>query len=159
MISYVVAYSKNRVIGNRNQLPWHLPNDLKHFKEITLGKTVVMGRKTYESIGKPLPQRTNVVLTRDQTFQADGVEIAHHKAEVLSRKDDLYVIGGEQIFKMFLDVVEQIYLTEIEVNMEGDTFFPEWNPAVFELAEKKAGVCDERNTLPHTFYTYKRIKK
>lgn len=159
MIAYVVAYSKNRVIGLENQLPWHLPNDLKHFKEITLGKTVVMGRKTFASIGKPLPQRTNVVLTRDHTFQAEGVEIIHHKAEILDRQEDLYLIGGEQIFHLYLDVVDRIYLTEIEVDIEGDTFFPDWDSSTFQLIDKKAGVRDERNTLPHTFYTYERLKK
>lgn len=156
MISFVVAYSQNRVIGKGNQLPWHLPNDLKHFKALTLGKTVVMGRKTFLSIGKPLPNRTNVVLTQKKDFIAPGIEVAHTKAEVLARSEDLYIIGGAQIFSLFFDVVDRMYITEIEAEIEGDTFFPEWDRSAFRLLEKKAGVLDEQNTLPHTFYTFER---
>lgn len=159
MIAFVVAYSKNRVIGKDQQLPWHLPNDLKHFQKITLGKTIVMGKKTFLSIGKPLPQRKNIVLTRTTDFHSPGVEMMHSKKEVLELSEDLYIIGGEQIFSLFLDVVQRMYITEIDVVVEGDTFFPSWNPQDFRLIEEQPGRLDENNRLPHKFLTYERIEK
>ena len=156
MISFVVAYSQNQVIGQGNQLPWYLPNDLKHFQKITLGKTIVMGRKTFLSIGRPLPKRTNVVLTKQLDFSAPGIEVAHTKSDILARPEDVYIIGGAQIFSLFLDVVDRMYITEIETEIAGDTFFPIWDHSVFQLIDKKAGVLDDQNTLPHTFYTFER---
>lgn len=156
MIAYVVAYSKNRVIGKEGKLPWHLPNDLKHFKNITEGKTVVMGKKTYLSIGKPLTNRKNVVMTRSRDFHSEGVDVAHSKEEVLSYKEDLYIIGGEQIYSLFFDVVDRLYITEIDIVVEGDTFFPDWDRSQFRLVEKKEGILDEKNPFPHTFYIYER---
>ena len=157
MIAYVVAYSKNRVIGKDGKLPWHLPNDIQHFKNITTGQTVVMGKKTYLSIGKPLPNRKNVVMTRSKNFHPAGVEVVHQKEEVLAYPEDLYIIGGAQIYSLFFDVVDRLYITEIETIVEGDAFFPEWDETQFRLIEKKEGVLDDQNTLPHTFYTYERI--
>lgn len=159
MIAFVVAYSTNRVIGINNQLPWHLPSDLKHFKHITSGQTVVMGRQTYESIGKPLPNRTNVVLTRNRDYQQSGAEIAHTKAEVLARPEDLYLIGGAQIFSQFLDVVDRMYITVVEQEVAGDTYFPEWDADSFTLIEQTKGIVDAQNAYPHTFYTYQRKHK
>lgn len=157
MIAFVVAYSLNRVIGKNGKLPWHLPNDIQHFKRITEGKTVVMGRQTYLSIGKPLPNRRNVVLTRSKDFRPAGVEIVHRKEEVLAYPEDLYIIGGAQIYSLFLDVVDRMYITEIDIVVDGDTFFPDWDRSQFRLIDKKEGVLDDQNTLPHTFYTYERI--
>lgn len=156
MIAYVVAYSKNRVIGKDGKLPWHLPNDICHFKNITEGNTVVMGRQTYLSIGKPLPNRKNIVMTRSKDFRPAGVEVVHTKEEVLAYPEDLYIIGGAQIYALFFDVVDRLYITEIDTIVEGDTFFPDWDRKQFRLIDKKEGVLDEQNTYPHTFYTYER---
>lgn len=156
MIAYVVAYSKNRVIGKDGKLPWYLPNDIKHFKKITEGNTVVMGKKTYRSIGKPLTNRKNVVMTRSKNFHPEGVEVVHSKEEVLASKEDLYIIGGGQIYSLFFDVVDRLYITEIDTVVEGDAFFPAWDRNQFRLVDKKEGILDEQNTYPHTFYTYER---
>lgn len=158
MISLIVAYARSRVIGWRGSMPWHLPADLKHVKEITTGKTIVMGRKTFESIGKPLPNRRNVVLTRSRDFSPEGVEVVHSKAEVLAL-GDVIIFGGAELYRQFLDDVDRLYITEIDLETEGDTFFPEWNPADFQLVWKREGVVDEKNPIPHTFFLYERIQK
>ncbi len=158
MISIIVAYANGRVIGKGGKLPWLLPNDSKYFKQITLGHTVVMGRKTFESIGRrPLPKRRNVVFTRGE-INLPGVEVAHSKDEVraLATNGEVFIVGGENVYKAFLDVADYLYITEIALETDGDTFFPEWDRQSFTLVSAKEGVLDEKNTLPHTFYVYKR---
>lgn len=155
MISLIVAYARHQVIGKDGVMPWHLPADLKHVKELTTGKTIVMGRKTFESLGKPLPNRRNVVLTRNQDFQADGVDVVHTKEEVLAL-GDVIIFGGSEVYKQFLDVVDRLYITEIDLETEGDTFFPEWNRAAFTVVDKRDGIVDEKNLYPHAFYVYER---
>lgn len=157
MISLIVAYARNQVIGKDGVMPWHLPADLKHVKEITTSKTIVMGRKTYESIGKPLPNRRNVVLTRSQDFRLPGVEVVHSKEDVLAL-GDVIIFGGAEIYRQFLDVVDRLYITEIDLETEGDTFFPQWDREAFALVEKREGVVDEQNRYPHAFYLYERKK-
>jgi dihydrofolate reductase len=156
MIHFVVAYTTNRLIGNDNKMPWHLPDDLRHFKELTTGKTVVMGRQTFESIGKPLPQRRNVVLTRQTDFHYPGIEIVHQLDDIL-QIGDIYVIGGAQIFKALIDVVDRMHITELHTILSGDTFFPEWDKDDFCLVSNTPGVVNEKNRIPHTFYVYNRI--
>ncbi|MDF2683829.1 MAG: folA [Brevibacillus sp.] len=156
MISLIVAYARNQVIGLDGVMPWHLPADLKHVKELTTGKTIVMGRKTFESLGRPLPNRRNVVLTRNQDFQTDGVDVVHTKQEVLAL-GDVIIFGGSEIYKQFLDVVDRLYITEIDLETDGDTFFPEWDRAAFTLVDKREGIVDEKNLYPHAFYVYERI--
>jgi dihydrofolate reductase len=158
MISMIVAYANGRVIGKGGKLPWHLPNDSKYFKQITLGHTVVMGRKTFESIGRrPLPKRRNVVFTRGE-INLPGVEVAHSKDEVLAlaTTEEVFIVGGENVYKAFLDVADYLYITEIALETGGDTFFPEWDQQSFTLISAKEGILEEKNTLPHTFYVYKR---
>ena len=125
--------AQNQVIGRNNSLPWHLPEDLKYFKRITLGKPVIMGRKTFESIGKPLPGRTNIVITRNPQFAAEGVktvaslEAARELCESITETDgtaEAMVIGGAEIFRQVLPVADRLYLTKIHAEVEGDTFFP-----------------------------------
>lgn len=157
MISLLVAYANGRVIGKDGQMPWHLPNDLKYVKETTTGHTVVMGRKTFQSIGKPLPNRRNVILTRDRNFKPPGVEVVHSKADVLAL-GDVFILGGANVYKQFLDDADRLYITEIDLDTEGDTFFPEWNREAFSLVSVKQGTVDERNKHPHTFYVYERKK-
>jgi dihydrofolate reductase len=132
-LSLIVAVSRNGVIGLNNQLPWHLPEDLKYFKSVTMGKPIVMGRKTYDSIGRPLPGRTNIVITRDPAWHAPGVEVAQslEAALALGKKaceaagaEEIMVIGGEQIYRMCIENADRLYLTQVDAEVEGDAFFP-----------------------------------
>ncbi|CAI8962970.1 Dihydrofolate reductase [Brevibacillus sp. IT-7CA2] len=155
MISLIVAYAHNQVIGKDGDMPWHLPADLKNVKELTTGKTIVMGRKTFESIGKPLPNRRNVVLTRSQDFHPEGIDVVHTKEEVLAM-GDVIIFGGSEIYRQFLDVVDRLYITEIDLETEGDTFFPAWDRDAYTLVDKREGIVDEKNVHPHAFYVYER---
>ncbi|MFF0827733.1 dihydrofolate reductase [Brevibacillus sp. NPDC003359] len=155
MISLIVAYARNQVIGRDGDMPWNLPADLKNVKERTTGKTIVMGRKTFESIGKPLPNRRNVVLTRSQDFHPEGVDVVHTKEEVLAM-GDVIIFGGSEIYRQFLDVVDRLYITEIDLETEGDTFFPAWDRDAYTLVDKREGIVDEKNVHPHAFYVYER---
>jgi dihydrofolate reductase len=157
-ISLVVAYAKGGVIGKDGGIPWRLPDDLRHLRRLTLGHTVVMGRRTYESIGKPLDQRLNVVLTRDPEFHADGVRVIHHPDEVFSLTGEVFILGGATLYERFLPVADRLYITEIEAEVEGDTFFPEWDRTQFRKVSEQAGRVDERNPLAHTFYVYERVQ-
>jgi dihydrofolate reductase len=160
MISIIVAYANGRVIGKNGKIPWYLPNDLQHFKRITSEHTVVMGRKTFESIGHPLPKRRNVVLTSSTTFVSAGVEVVHSTDDVfaLANPGNIFIIGGESIYRQFLEVAERLYITEIAFEVDGDVFFPEWDRQSFILVSEQPGVLDEKNTIPHTFFVYERKK-
>ncbi|OIR06256.1 dihydrofolate reductase type 3 [mine drainage metagenome] len=144
MISLIVAAARNGVIGRNNQLPWHLPGDLKYFKGVTLGKPVVMGRKTFQSIGRPLPGRTNVVITRDTGWRAEGVLVAHDVetalalAAGLAAGGEVMVIGGAEIFRAALPLATRLYLTEVQADIDGDAFFPHPDPAEWrELSRRQ----------------------
>jgi dihydrofolate reductase len=155
MISIIVAYANGRVIGRQGRIPWHLPDDLQHFKRITSGHTVVMGRKTYQSIGHPLPQRRNVVLTRHHELAGVDLEVVHSKEEVLAL-GNIFIIGGASLYGQFLEFTERLYITEVALDVEGDAFFPAWNSADFTLISSREGVLDKKNTIPHTFLLYER---
>ncbi len=125
MISIIVATSKNGVIGDSNKLIWHLPEDLKRFKSLTTGHPIIMGRKTYESIGRPLPNRRNIVITRNSDWSVDGCEIVNSLEEaILITGGDCFIIGGGEIYKKSIDIADRIYLTLIDKEFEGDTTFP-----------------------------------
>ena len=127
-LSIVVAMADNRVIGQDNRLPWHLPADLKHFKQLTTGKPILMGRKTWESIGRPLPERTNIVITRDPDYQAAGCTVVHSVDAALRAAEphsEVMVIGGAELYRQVLPEVSTIYLTQVHADVEGDTVFPE----------------------------------
>ena len=156
MISLVVAYAHGRVIGKDGKIPWRLPNDLRNVKRITTGHTIVMGRATFESIGRPLPNRRNVVLTRQRVLEIPGVEVIHSIEEALTLDDDLFVLGGENVYREFLPLADRLYITEVDYKTDGDTFFPEWDRDTFRLVSMQEGVLDEKNTLLHTFYVYER---
>lgn len=155
MISIIVAYAHGRVIGRQGRIPWHLPDDLQHFKRVTSGHTVVMGHKTYESIGQPLPQRRNIVLTHHHEIDLPGLEVVHSKEEVLAL-GDVFIIGGASLYRQFLEFAECLYITEVAFDAEGDAFFPAWNSADFTLISSQEGALDEKNTIPHTFLLYER---
>lgn len=158
MISFVVAMDENRAIGKDNDLPWYLPNDLKHFKNVTMGKPIVMGRKTYESIGKPLPGRENIVVTRDDNYQASGTRVVHSVDEVLKiDAEELCVIGGTEIFKLFMPVADRLYVTEIHNTFDADTYFPEINRNDWREVSRKPGIVDEKNKYPHDFVVLEKI--
>lgn len=157
MISFVVAMDENRAIGKDNDLPWYLPNDLKHFKKTTMGKPIVMGRKTYESIGKPLPGRENIVVTRDESYKAEGTTIVHSVDEVLKMNaEEICVIGGTEIFNMFLPAADRLYITEIHHTFEADTYFPELNDNEWKEVSRTEGIVDEKNKYPHEFVVYEK---
>jgi len=133
-IAMIWAMSQNRVIGRDNKLPWHLPNDLKYFKRVTTGKPVIMGRKTYESIGRPLPNRTNIVVTRDTGFEAAGVKVVHSLDEaidlaeadtVINGGEEVIVMGGAEIYAQALPRADRLYLTLVHAEVDGDAYFPE----------------------------------
>lgn len=127
-VSLIVAMSENRVIGKLGKLPWHLPNDLIHFKKLTTGKNILMGRKTFDSIGRALPNRNNLVLTKNLDLRADAITVFHSKEELLDSKlDELMVIGGEEIYKLFLPECRKIYLTLVHDVVAGDAFFPDFH--------------------------------
>lgn len=153
----IVAYDDNRLIGSGNAMPWRgqLPADLQHFKELTLGKTVVMGRKTYESIGHALPFRQNIVLTR-QDLEYDDAEVVHSLAHAYAAaNEDVYVIGGAEIYKMALVDVDVIYATEIHAAFTGDTFFPALSDA-WQVTSREEHTADEQNKFDYAFVTYTR---
>lgn len=126
----IVAHDKNRLIGGDNKLLWHLPEDLKNFKKMTLNSTVIMGRKTFESIGKPLPKRLNIILTRDKTFKAEGCLVYHSVEDIIKdfAKDphQVFVIGGGEIYNIFFPFIQRIYVSLVDGEYEGDTYFPEY---------------------------------
>ena len=154
--SLVVAYSQNRVIGVKNQLPWHLPNDLKHFKELTLNQQILMGRKTYESIGRPLPHREMIVLTRQADFHSDYARTIHNLSALRPLQQDLVIIGGAEIYQLTLPQADLIYATEVKTVLEGDAFFPELDPHIWQETERESHLADERHAFAYDFVTYAR---
>lgn len=151
-MALIVAAARNHVIGCNNQLPWHLPQDLQHFKSITMGKPIIMGRKTFESIGRPLPGRTNIVITRQAAWAAPGVQVAHSLASALTlvqglqpadeqQNDEVMVIGGAEIYGHALPLATKVYLTRIAADIEGDAFFPELSAAEWQMISAVAGAA------------------
>lgn len=158
MIALVVAVSRNGVIGKGGKMPWHLPADLFRFRKRTKGHVVVMGRKTYESIGGPLPDRTNVVLTRDTHFKAEGCEVVHSIEALLHDDRMIFVIGGAEIYRQFLPYADVLHLTRIDAELEGDTFFPEWHDPTWTLVSSVERARDEKNPYNLVFETYERSR-
>ena len=152
-ISLIVAFTQNRVIGEDNQMPWHLPRDLAWFKRNTLNKPVIMGRKTFESIGRPLPNRNNIVLSR-QPFIYDGVQWADSLQTALSfceNEAEVMIIGGGELFKQSLPMADKLYLTEIQTALDGDTFFPQIDFNQWKIVEEEYTQADEKNAYACRF--------
>jgi dihydrofolate reductase len=158
LISLIVAMAQNGVIGRDNALPWRLPADLKRFKAFTLGKTVLMGRKTFESIGRPLHGRDNLVLTRDRRWLASGVIVVHSVEQALTQAGDkeLVAIGGAQIYRLLMPFARRIYLTHVHADVPGDTFFPDFDPTQWDDVECRMHPADEEHAYPVTFVTLER---
>ncbi|MFH1509604.1 MAG: dihydrofolate reductase [Candidatus Nealsonbacteria bacterium] len=160
-ISIIVAIGNNLVIGKDNKLPWDLPADMDHFQQKTLGKPMIMGQKTFESIGRPLPQRTNLILTLDENFSQEGCIIAHSIDEALDKLKDfeeIMIIGGVSIYKQFLPIADRMYLTLIDGEFEGDAFFPEFDWDDWNEIERIENKPDSKNPYKYTFVTLERKK-
>lgn len=164
-ISLIAAVAENKVIGKNNDLPWNLPDDMKYFMQTTKQHHVIMGRKNYESIPekfRPLPNRTNIVITRQKNFQAPGCEIVHSLEDALSiaRKNnevEVFIIGGAEIFKQGMKVTQQMYLTEIHASVDGDIYFPEINKSEWKEISRVPHAKDERHRYAFDFVVYERV--
>ncbi len=157
IISAIVAASKNNVIGKNNQIPWYLPGDLKFFKKTTLGHHVIMGRKSFESMGKPLPKRTNIVITRNPFFVATGCIIVHTLQEALAiaeanGEEEAFILGGGEIYNQSWDYLNRIYLTRVDAEVEGDVFFTIKNEGDWKVVWSEPHYADEKNDFDYTFY-------
>ncbi|MBL0625216.1 type 3 dihydrofolate reductase [Aeromonas jandaei] len=160
-ISMIAAMAHDRVIGKDNQMPWHMPADLAHFKRVTLGKPVLMGRKTFESIGRPLPGRRNLVISRNPDYQADGIEVVGSVEAALALLTDnevaeVMVIGGGHLYAELLPKADCLYLTRIELEVEGDTRFPAFADEQWQCVEREVHQADEKNPHPYRFETWLR---
>lgn len=164
IISLLLAASENNVIGRDNQLPWHLPDDLKYFKNLTWGLPILMGRKTFDSIGKPLPGRKSIVITRDRDWQCKGVEVVHSIDDAIAKAEEvgareIFVIGGAEIFHSSLPLARRIYLTRIHHHFEGDVFFPPIDTSEWECTSSRFIASDEKNAFDHTYEVWDRMDK
>jgi len=162
MISMVVAMGENNEIGFNNQLLWHLPKDLKHFKDLTSGHPVIMGRKTYESIGKPLPNRTNIIVSRQKDWFEEGILIVGSIKEAVkfAKKIDenVFIIGGGNIYEQTMDIADKLEITLVRADLEADTFFPEIDGKTWTKTNEVCHERDDRNAYDFCFQTYERIK-
>ena len=162
MISLVVAASTNNAIGKNNQLLWHLPNDLKFFKNTTWGGVVIMGRKTFESVNKPLPGRLNIVITSNKDWTAENVVTANSLEEALEKATaahykEIFIIGGGEIYRQSMAIANRIYLTRVHTQIDGDTFFPELKEAEWKMVAATECKADEKNAFDHTIEIWERI--
>ena len=162
-LSMIVAVAENGVIGRNNSLPWYLPNDLKYFKQTTMGKPVIMGRKTYESIGKPLPGRTNIVITRQADYQPEGVKVvnsveaAKELAEsvcLIDGQDEAMIMGGAEIYALSLPSTDRLYLTEVHADVQGDAFFPEYDKSRWQEVAREDFAAEGPNPYSYSFVVY-----
>lgn len=166
MLSLIAAIGKNNEIGKKNGLLWNLPADMQHFRETTSGHTVIMGQKTFESIGKPLPKRRNIVITLDKNYSHNGVEVIHSPEELedllektSNKEEENFIIGGGQIYKLFIDKADKLYITHVNASFpDADTFFPEIIPIVFLETSREEHKKDEKNAYDYAFSTYTRFQ-
>lgn len=159
MLSLIVAFDRNRTIGKDNQMPWHLPADLSFFKKTTIGNTIIMGRNTFASIGKPLPGRKSIVLTRQSDFKHEGVEVLNNIESLQKyqkQEEEYFIIGGEEIFKQTMPLIDKMYITFIDDTFDGDTYFPEVKESGWELVSEEKGKKDDKNPYDYYFRTYLR---
>ncbi len=162
-LSLIAAVANNNVIGKENRLLWKMPVDLKHFRKITMGHTMIMGRKTFESIGKPLDGRKTIVVTNQENYDAKGAEVVHsvHEAIKLTKAEkEVFVVGGAQIYEQCIDLyfTRRLYITRIYANFEGDAFFPDIDEEKWDLEELEEFEPDEKNKYPYAFLKYKKKK-
>ncbi len=161
VVSAIVATAKNNVIGKDNGIPWYLPADLKYFKRTTLGHHIIMGRKSFESIGRPLPKRTNIIVTRDPFYMASGCIVVHSIEEGLkiakeNKEEEAFIIGGGQVYKQSFPLLEKLYLTEVDLEVEGEIYFPPVNEEEWEEVKREAHLPDEKNKCAYVFRVLER---
>ncbi len=158
-VSLIAAMAENRVIGVGGRLPWHLPDDMRRFKDLTIGHPVIMGRKTFETLARPLPQRRNIVITSNPAYRADGVEVVHSLEEALALagiEGEIFVAGGGQIYRLALPHASRIYLTVVHATYDGDAFFPDIPSGDWLLVNDRRFPTDERHAVPYSFREYRR---
>ncbi|WP_455234718.1 type 3 dihydrofolate reductase [Thiogranum longum] len=158
-VSLVVAMAENRVIGRDNELPWRLSADLQHFKALTMGKPIIMGRKTYESIGRPLPGRICIVVTRDSSYTAEGCRVAHSVGQALETAagyDEVMIIGGADLYGQLLERADRLYLTLVRAEIDGDAWFPEFDAQQWREIARESHQADEKNQYDYDFVTLER---
>lgn len=158
-LSIIAAMANDRVIGRDNRLPWHLPADLQHFKQITMGKPMIMGRKTWESLPGVLPGRRHIVVTRDMDYRAEGAEIAHsldEAIELAGKVEEIMVVGGANLYEQALSLADRIYLTEIDLSVEGDAWFPEFDRSTWRERSRVEHPHDARNASDYAFIVLER---
>ncbi|MGN1296938.1 MAG: dihydrofolate reductase [Clostridia bacterium] len=163
MLSIVVAKAKNNIIGKDNKIIWNLPEDLKRFKELTTGHTIIMGRKTFESLGEVLPNRKHIIFSQNPDFKVkdENVEVVHSLLQIqdlIEGKEETFIIGGAMIYNFLMPYVKKMYVTEIDQEFEGDSFFPKINEDTWKEVNREKGIKDEKNNLDYEFVIYERIK-
>jgi len=161
IISCIVATAKNNVIGKDNDIPWYLPADLNYFKKVTINHPIIMGRNCYASIGRPLPKRTNIIVTRDPFFISSNCLVAHSIPQALSMAldkniEEVFIIGGGQIYAQTMDLCSKIYWTEVDLEVDGDVFFPDVSMDEWELVSEEPHTKDEKNEFDYNFKVYQR---
>ena len=164
MLSIIVAKAKNNIIGKDNKLIWHLPEDLKHFKELTTGHSIIMGRKTFESLGRVLPNRKHIIFSQNPDFKVhnENVEVVHSLLQIqdlIEGEEEAFVIGGAMIYNLLMPYVTKMYVTEIEKDFQGDAFFPRIDTQVWKEVSREKGMKDENNDFDYDYVVYERIKK
>ena len=160
MICIIAAIGKNRELGKGNELIWHLPNDLKRFKKVTAGHHVIMGRKTFESLGKPLPNRTNIIITRNRNYTAEGCVIVHSLQEAIAaanEDENPFILGGAQIYKQALEIADVLDLTHVDASLDADAFFPEIDLKKWKEVFREEHLKDEKHQYNYSFVTYKKV--
>ena len=164
-LSLIAAVSDNGVIGRDGQLPWHVPGDLRFFKRVTMGKPVIMGRRTWESIRKPLPGRTNIVVTRQRDYLAEGAEVVGTLEDALTLAtqvatrdgvEELMVVGGEELYRLALPVADRLYITEVHVDVQGDARFPTWDRSAWVERRRERMPADDETGTEYSFVVYER---
>ena len=160
IVSMIAAMAKDRVIGLNGSMPWHLPADLAHFKRSTMGCPVIMGRKTYDSIGRPLPGRENIVLSRSSSLQIEGCVVVSTLESALTKLSDsseVFIIGGQQLYQQAFPLADRLYLTHIDAEFEGDTFFPDYSEIQWDQSSIEIHLADPKNVWPYRFEILERV--
>lgn len=162
MLSIIVAKAKNNIIGKENKVIWDLPEDLKHFKDLTTGHTIIMGRKTFENLGKVLPNRKHIIFSQNPDFKVnnENVQVVHSLLQIqdlIEGQEEAFVIGGAMIYNFLMPYVKKMYVTEIKEEFEGDAFFPKIKPEIWKETNRVKGIKNENNNMDYEFVTYERI--
>ncbi len=161
-LAIIVATDEQGLIGRDNDLPWRLSADLQHFKRVTMNKPIVMGRRTHESIGRPLPGRQNIVITGSRDFQASGCDVVHSLEEALALcqgQEEVMIMGGASLYQQTLPLADKLYLTLVHARLDGDTWFPDWSSDEWDCVSREDHPADEKNDYDYSFLSYQRIRR